>query len=56
MPFIDTKLNVKLTDEKEVKLKARLGEAIATFPGKSEYWLMLTLAGEGCNCNLPRQK
>ena len=41
MPFIDTKLNIKLTEEKEVALKARLGEAIATFPGKSEYWLML---------------
>ena len=46
MPFIDTKLNIKLTAEKEVALKARLGEAIATFPGKSEYWLMLNFSDE----------
>ena len=46
MPFIDTKLNIKLTSEKEVALKARLGEAIATFPGKSEYWLMLNFSDE----------
>ncbi len=41
MPFIDTKLNIRLTEEKEIALKKKLGEAIATFPGKSEYWLML---------------
>ena len=46
MPFIDTKLNIKLTEEKEAVLKARLGEAIATFPGKSEYWLMLNFSDE----------
>ena len=44
MPFIDTKLNIKLTEEKEIALKKRLGEAIATFPGKSEYWLMLNFS------------
>lgn len=41
MPFIDTKLNIRLSEEKETRLKARLGEAISLFPGKSEYWLML---------------
>ena len=41
MPFIDTKLNIRLSEEKEEILKARLGQAIAAFPGKSEYWLML---------------
>ncbi len=41
MPFIDTKLNIRLTEEKEAILKKRLGEAISVFPGKSEYWLML---------------
>ncbi len=46
MPFIDTKLNIKLTEDKESILKARLGEAIATFPGKSEYWLMLNFSDE----------
>ena len=42
MPFIDTKTNVRITPEKETLLKQRLGEAISTFPGKSEYWLMLS--------------
>lgn len=46
MPFIDTKLNVRLSEEKETVLKARLGEAIAGFPGKSEYWLMLNFTDE----------
>ena len=41
MPFIDTKLNFRLSEEKEAILKTRLGEAISVFPGKSEYWLML---------------
>ena len=41
MPYIHTQLNVRLSEEKESILKARLGEAIAEFPGKSEYWLML---------------
>lgn len=41
MPFIDTKLNIRLSEEKETILKTRLGEAISVFPGKSEYWLML---------------
>lgn len=46
MPFIDTKLNVRLTEEKEAALKARLGEAITIFPGKSEYWLMMNFSDE----------
>ena len=41
MPFIDTKLNIRLSREKEEILKTKLGEAISNFPGKSEYWLML---------------
>ena len=41
MPFIDTKLNIRLSEEKEAVLKAKLGEAISVFAGKSEYWLML---------------
>ena len=41
MPFIDTKLNIRLTEEKEIALKKKLAEAIEIFPGKSEYWLML---------------
>ena len=47
MPFINTKLNVHLSEEKEAALKARLGEAISIFPGKNEYWLMLNFS-DGC--------
>ena len=46
MPLIDTKLNIPLPAEKEKILKAKLGEAISTFPGKSEYWLMLQFTDE----------
>ena len=49
MPFINTKLNFRLTEEKEQKLKVKLGEAIAQFPGKSEYWLMLNFED---NCRM----
>jgi phenylpyruvate tautomerase PptA (4-oxalocrotonate tautomerase family) len=41
MPFINTRINRPLSPEKEELLKTRLGEAISTFPGKSEQWLML---------------
>lgn len=44
MPFINTRLNIELPPEKEEILKARLGEAITVFPGKSEQWLMLAFA------------
>ena len=46
MPFIDTKLNIRLSEEKEAVLKAKLGEAISVFAGKSEYWLMLNFTDE----------
>ena len=46
MPFIDTKLNVRLSKEKEAAIKARLGEAISVFSGKSEYWLMMNFSDE----------
>ena len=46
MPFIDTKTNVRVTPEKEAILKERLGRAIEVFPGKSEYWLMLSVTDE----------
>ncbi len=44
MPFIDTKLNISLSKEKETLLKEKLAEAITIFPGKSEYWLMLNFS------------
>ncbi len=41
MPYIHTKTNVKISDEKEVVLKTEFGKAISIIPGKSERWLML---------------
>ena len=49
MPFIDTKLNIRLSKEKEEILRAKLGEAISVFAGKSEYWLMLNFTD---NCRM----
>ena len=46
MPFIDSKVSVKVTEEQRKELKARLGQAIALIPGKSESWLMLDLEDE----------
>ena len=40
MPFIDSKVSVKITQEQENELKTRLGQAISLIPGKSESWLM----------------
>lgn len=46
MPFISTKVNVKITKEKEEALKSGLGKAIEQIPGKSEHWLMLSFEDE----------
>ena len=46
MPFINSKVSVKLTEEKEQTIKTRLGQAIALIPGKSESWLMLGFEDE----------
>ena len=40
MPFINSKVSVKITEEQEKELKTRLGQAISILPGKSESWLM----------------
>lgn len=49
MPFINTKVNVKITVEQEKELKKKLGKAIELIPGKSESWLMISFEDE---CNL----
>ena len=41
MPYIRTTVSKKLTSQNKENLKAKLGEAIALIPGKSEAWLML---------------
>ena len=49
MPFIQTKVNVKVSGEKEEVIKSKLGKAIELIPGKSESWLMLSFED---NCTL----
>lgn len=46
MPFIGSKVTVKLSPEKEEIIKTRLGEAIGLFPGKSEAFLMVGFEDE----------
>jgi len=46
MPFIDSKVSVKVTKEQEKELKTRLGQAISIIPGKSEGWLMVGIEDE----------
>lgn len=46
MPFINSKVTVKISTEKEEQIKKRLGEAIAIVPGKSESWLMVGFEDE----------
>lgn len=42
MPYINSRLTVKLTEEEKETIKARLGHIISEIPGKSEQWLMVT--------------
>lgn len=41
MPFIDSKVTVKLDKEKRDILKSKLGEIITNIPGKTEEYLMI---------------
>lgn len=41
MPFINSKVSVKLTEDKKENIKRQLGDAITIIPGKSERWLMV---------------
>lgn len=42
MPYIRTTVSKELTEQNKESLKAKLGQAIALIPGKSESWLMLS--------------
>ena len=46
MPFINSKVNVKILPEQETLLKEKLGKAIELIPGKTESWLMLAFEDE----------
>lgn len=41
MPYINSTLTVKMSDEKKEAIKSKLGEIITEIPGKSEEWLMV---------------
>ncbi|WBW94754.1 phenylpyruvate tautomerase MIF-related protein [Oceanirhabdus sp. W0125-5] len=41
MPFINSKLSISLTKEKETHIKQELGKLISLIPGKTEQWLMV---------------
>jgi len=46
MPFIGSKVSVKISKEKEEIIKRKLGEAIQLIPGKSETFLMVGFEDE----------
>ena len=41
MPYINSKISVKLEKEKEQVIKEKLGKAIEIIEGKTEEWLMI---------------
>jgi phenylpyruvate tautomerase PptA (4-oxalocrotonate tautomerase family) len=42
MPYINSTLTIKLSEDQKENLKSQLGEIISAIPGKSEEWLMVT--------------
>ncbi|MBR1554446.1 MAG: hypothetical protein IJ644_03510 [Oscillospiraceae bacterium] len=46
MPFINVKTNQAVSKAQQETIKAGLGKAIATLPGKSEQWLMVGIEPE----------
>mgnify|MGYP001255384665 CR=1 FL=1 len=48
MPFIGSKVSLKISKEKEESIKKKLGEAIQLIPGKSETFLMIGFEDEYC--------
>ncbi|MFT8348482.1 phenylpyruvate tautomerase MIF-related protein [Clostridium saccharoperbutylacetonicum] len=46
MPFIGSKISVKISKEKEEIIKTKLGKAIELIPGKSETFLMVGFEDE----------
>ncbi len=43
MPFINVKVNIPVSPDKEEQIKSALGQAISAIPGKSENWLMVEI-------------
>lgn len=42
MPYINSKLTIKLSEQDKEVLKTKMGEIITEIPGKSEAWLMVS--------------
>lgn len=42
MPYINSKLTAKLSDQDKEVLRTKMGEIITEIPGKSEEWLMVS--------------
>lgn len=42
MPYINSKVTVKLSEENKENLKVKMGQIISELPGKSEEWLMVS--------------
>lgn len=45
MPYIHVQTNLPVTPDQADALKTRLGQDIASIPGKSEAWLMVNVSG-----------
>ncbi|WP_027624157.1 phenylpyruvate tautomerase MIF-related protein [Clostridium lundense] len=41
MPYINSTITLKLSEEKKENIKTKLGKIISEIPGKSEEWLMV---------------
>lgn len=41
MPYINSNITLKLTEDKKEIIKKNLGEIITVIPGKTEQWLMV---------------
>ena len=46
MPFINSKVSFKLSEQEQEDIKTKLGKAISLIPGKSEAWLMVGFEDE----------
>jgi len=46
MPYINSTLTVKLTEEMKEVIKSKLGEIITEIPGKTEEWLMVSFTDD----------
>ena len=54
MPFIGTRVNIVLDEDKRERLKNRWDQAITLLPGKSPQWLMAGFE-DGVSPVLPRE-